>query len=146
MAKSVAQEFVKGLWNEVPPFRLVLGLCPTLAVTKSVENGIGMGLATTFVLVCSNILVSMMRKVIPPKVRIAAFIMASLHPGRRNAIGRSRGNRDRISLSPPRLGPRRPRWRWSPARPARRRTPRRVLPPYLYAIRPPIRLFLLSTT
>lgn len=75
MAKSVAQEFVKGLWNEVPPFRLVLGLCPTLAVTKSVENGIGMGLATTFVLVCSNILVSMMRKVIPPKVRIAAFII-----------------------------------------------------------------------
>jgi len=53
----------------------VLGLCPTLAVTKSVENGIGMGLATTFVLVCSNILVSMMRKVIPPKVRIAAFII-----------------------------------------------------------------------
>ena len=75
MAKSVAQEFVKGLWNEIPPFRLVLGLCPTLAVTKSVENGIGMGLATTFVLVCSNILVSMMRKVIPPKVRIAAFII-----------------------------------------------------------------------
>ncbi len=75
MAKSVTQEFVKGLWNEIPPFRLVLGLCPTLAVTKSVENGIGMGLATTFVLVCSNILVSMMRKVIPPKVRIAAFII-----------------------------------------------------------------------
>jgi electron transport complex protein RnfE len=75
MAKSVTQEFVKGLWNEIPPFRLVLGLCPTLAVTKSVENGIGMGLATTFVLVCSNILVSMMRNIIPPKVRIAAFII-----------------------------------------------------------------------
>ncbi|MBF0225470.1 MAG: electron transport complex subunit E [Desulfobacterales bacterium] len=75
MAKSIAQEFTKGLWNEIPPFRLVLGLCPTLAVTKSVENGIGMGIAVTFVLVCSNILISMLRKVIPPKVRIACFIV-----------------------------------------------------------------------
>jgi len=75
MAKSIAQEFVKGLWDEIPPFRLVLGLCPTLAVTKSVENGIGMGLATTFVLVGSNVLVSMLRKVIPSKVRIACFII-----------------------------------------------------------------------
>lgn len=75
MAKSIVQEFTKGLWNEIPPFRLVLGLCPTLAVTKSVENGIGMGLATTFVLVCSNILVSSLRKVIPSKVRIACFIV-----------------------------------------------------------------------
>ena len=75
MAKSIAQEFVKGLWDEIPPFRLVLGLCPALAVTKSVENGIGMGLATTFVLVGSNILVSMLRKVIPSKVRIACFII-----------------------------------------------------------------------
>ncbi len=75
MAKSLAQEFTKGLWEEIPPFRLVLGLCPTLAVTKSVENGIGMGVATTFVLVFSNILVSALRKVIPSKVRIAAFII-----------------------------------------------------------------------
>lgn len=75
MAKSIAQEFVKGLWDEIPPFRLVLGLCPALAVTKSVENGIGMGLATTFVLVGSNVLVSMLRKVIPSKVRIACFII-----------------------------------------------------------------------
>ncbi|MEJ2096268.1 MAG: electron transport complex subunit E [Deltaproteobacteria bacterium] len=75
MAKSIAQEFVKGLWDEIPPFRLVLGLCPTLAVTKTVENGIGMGVATTFVLVCSNILVSSLRKVIPSKVRIACFII-----------------------------------------------------------------------
>ena len=75
MAKTIAQEFVKGLWEEIPPFRLVLGLCPTLAVTKTVENGIGMGVATTFVLVCSNILVSMLRKVIPSKVRIACFII-----------------------------------------------------------------------
>jgi len=75
MAKPLAQEFIKGLWNEVPPFRLVLGLCPTLAVTKSVENGIGMGIALTFVLVCSNFLVSLLRKVIPSKVRIACFIV-----------------------------------------------------------------------
>jgi len=75
MAKSLTQEFVKGLWDEVPPFRLVLGLCPVLAVTKSVEDGIGMGLATTFVLVCSNFWVSVLRKVIPAKVRIACFIV-----------------------------------------------------------------------
>ena len=75
MAKSLVQEFTKGLWAEIPPFRLVLGLCPTLAVTKSVENGLGMGLATTFVLVCSNLLVSALRKVIPGKVRIACFII-----------------------------------------------------------------------
>ena len=75
MATPLAQEFFKGLWDEVPPFRLVLGLCPVLAVTKSVENGIGMGLATTFVLVGSNVLVSSLRKVIPPKVRIACYIV-----------------------------------------------------------------------
>ena len=74
-AKSITQEFVKGLWNEIPPFRLVLGLCPVLAVTKTVENGIGMGVATTFVLVCSNMLVSSLRNVIPSKVRIACFII-----------------------------------------------------------------------
>ena len=75
MAKSVVQEFTKGLWAEIPPFRLVLGLCPTLAVTKTVENGIGMGVATTFVLVCSNIIISLLRNVIPKKVRIACFIV-----------------------------------------------------------------------
>ncbi len=75
MAKSLTQEFVKGLWDEVPPFRLVLGLCPTLAVTKSVENGIGMGVALTFVLVGSNVLVSALRNLIPSKVRIACYIV-----------------------------------------------------------------------
>jgi electron transport complex protein RnfE len=75
MAKSIVSEFTKGLWKEIPPFRLVLGLCPTLGVTTSMKNGIGMGLATTFVLLCSNILVSMLRKVIPSKVRIACFII-----------------------------------------------------------------------
>jgi electron transport complex protein RnfE len=75
MAKSITQEFVKGLWDEVPPFRLVLGLCPTLAVTKAAENGLGMGVAVIFVLVCSNILVSLLRNIIPSKVRIACFIV-----------------------------------------------------------------------
>ena len=75
MAKSIAHEFVKGLWEEVPPFRLVLGLCPTLGVTTKMQFGIGMGLATTFVLVCANILVSALRKVVPAKVRIACFII-----------------------------------------------------------------------
>ena len=75
MAKTAVQEFTKGLWAEIPPFRLVLGLCPVLAVTKSVENGIGMGVATTFVLICSNILISLLRNVIPKKVRIACFIV-----------------------------------------------------------------------
>ncbi|MBW1765704.1 MAG: electron transport complex subunit E [Deltaproteobacteria bacterium] len=75
MAKSAVQEFTKGLWADIPPFRLVLGLCPILAVTKSVENGIGMGIATTFVLVCSNILISLLRNVIPKKVRIACYIV-----------------------------------------------------------------------
>ena len=75
MAKSLVQEFTKGLWKEVPPFRLVLGLCPTLAVTKSVENGVGMGIAFTAVLVGSNILVSLLRNVIPSKVRIACYII-----------------------------------------------------------------------
>jgi electron transport complex protein RnfE len=75
MAQSLAKEFTKGLWAEIPPFRLVLGLCPTLAVTKSVENGIGMGIATTFVLVFSNLLISLLRNIIPSKVRIACYVV-----------------------------------------------------------------------
>lgn len=72
---SVVKEFTKGLWNEIPPFRLVLGLCPVLAVTTAAKNGLGMGLATTFVLVCANLLVSLLRNLIPRRVRIAAFIV-----------------------------------------------------------------------
>ena len=75
MGSPVAKEFVKGLWKDLPPFRLVLGLCPVLAVTKTMGNGIGMGIATTFVLVCSNALISLLRNVIPSKVRIACFII-----------------------------------------------------------------------
>jgi electron transport complex protein RnfE len=72
---SLRYEFTKGLWETIPPFRLVLGLCPVLAVTTSGINGIGMGLATTFVLVFSNIFVSLLRKFIPSQVRIASFIV-----------------------------------------------------------------------
>lgn len=72
---AVVKEFTKGLWKEIPPFRLVLGLCPVLAVTTSAENGLGMGLAATFVLVCSNVLISLLRKVIPSEVRVACYIV-----------------------------------------------------------------------
>ena len=75
MGKTITSEFVKGFWDVLPPFRLVLGLCPTLAITTSVENGIGMGLATTFVLVFSNIIISSIKNLIPKKVRIASYIM-----------------------------------------------------------------------
>lgn len=72
---KVTGEFIKGLWDENPTFRIVLGLCPTLAVSTSVINGIGMGLAATFVLVGSNIFVSLVRKIVPEKVRIPCFIV-----------------------------------------------------------------------
>jgi len=72
---SLYQEFKRGLWKENAVFRLLLGLCPTLAVTTSAENGLGMGLATTFVLVGSNVVVSLLRRLIPSKVRIPAFIV-----------------------------------------------------------------------
>jgi electron transport complex protein RnfE len=72
---SLATEFTKGIWRENAVFKLLLGMCPTLAVTTSAENGLGMGLATTFVLVCSNIAISLLRKVIPSKVRIPCFIV-----------------------------------------------------------------------
>lgn len=67
--------FTKGFIRENPVFVLLLGLCPTLAVTSSAINGMGMGLATTFVLVCSNIVVTMVKSFIPDKVRIPAFIV-----------------------------------------------------------------------
>jgi len=72
---SIAKEFTKGLWKEIPPFRLVLGLCPILAVTKSASNGVGMGIAVTFVLFLSNVIISLLRNIIPKKVRIACFIV-----------------------------------------------------------------------
>ncbi len=71
------KEFSKGLWKELPPFRLVLGLCPVLAVTTSAENGFGMGMAVIFVLTLSNAFISAVRKIIPKKVRIVGFIAIS---------------------------------------------------------------------
>ncbi|OGW54714.1 MAG: electron transport complex subunit RsxE [Nitrospirae bacterium RIFCSPLOWO2_02_42_7] len=73
--KEIAGDFLRGLWEEIPLFRLVLGMCPTLAVTTSAINGVGMGIATTFVLVMSNILISILRKIIPDMIRIPAFII-----------------------------------------------------------------------
>jgi electron transport complex protein RnfE len=72
---AAGKEFFKGFWSENPIFRLVLGLCPTLAVTTTAENGIGMGLASTFVLVCSNTVIAAIRNFIPKKIRIPAFIV-----------------------------------------------------------------------
>ena len=68
-------EFLKGLWRENAVFKLLLGMCPTLAVTTSAENALGMGLATTFVLICANLVISLMRSFIPSGVRIPAFIV-----------------------------------------------------------------------
>ena len=68
-------EFTKGIWQENPVFRIVLGICPTLAVSTQVSNGIGMGLAATFVLLGSNIIIALIRKGIPDKIRIPAFIV-----------------------------------------------------------------------
>ena len=67
--------FTNGLFKENPSFVLVLGTCPALAVTTAAMNGIGMGAATTFVLVCSNLLIASLKNFIPDKVRIAAFIV-----------------------------------------------------------------------
>lgn len=73
--KSLFKEFVKGLWEEHPNFVMLIGLCPTLAVTTSAMNGLAMGIATTFVIVCSSILISLMRKVIPDEVRLPSYII-----------------------------------------------------------------------
>lgn len=73
--KSISTEYLKGLWEENPIFRQLLGLCPTLAVTNAVINGIAMGLATTFVLVFSSLVVSSIKKLIPNQVRIASYIV-----------------------------------------------------------------------
>ena len=72
---SLGREFTKGLVAENPVLRLVLGTCPTLAVSTSVSSAIGMGIAATIVLLCSNVVISALRKVIPSKVRIPAYIV-----------------------------------------------------------------------
>ncbi|MBN1463344.1 MAG: electron transport complex subunit E [Paludibacteraceae bacterium] len=72
---SLFKNFVNGLWKENPSVVLVLGTCPTLAVTTEAVNGLGMGAATTFVLIFSNLFVSLLKNLIPDKVRIAAFVL-----------------------------------------------------------------------
>jgi electron transport complex protein RnfE len=74
-ARTVSAEYLKGLWDENPVFRQLLGMCPTLAVTNAVINGIAMGLATSFVLIFSSLVVASIKKVIPAQVRIASYIV-----------------------------------------------------------------------
>ena len=69
------EEFTEGLWKQNPVFVMMLGMCPALAVTVSAVNSLAMGIATTFVLVCSCLLVSLMRKFVPKEVRIATYIV-----------------------------------------------------------------------
>lgn len=73
--QSLKGVFVNGIINENPIFRLVLGTCPTIAVSTSLINAVGMGAAATFVLICSNILISLLRNFIPDKVRIPCYIV-----------------------------------------------------------------------
>ena len=73
--KSLRAVFMNGILNENPTFRLLLGMCPTLAISTAVTQGIGMGLATTFVLVFSNLVISLLRNTIPEKVRIPSFVV-----------------------------------------------------------------------
>ena len=73
--RTVSAEYLKGLWDENPVFRQLLGMCPTLAVTNAVINGIAMGLATSFVLIFSSLVISSIKKVIPAQVRMASYIV-----------------------------------------------------------------------
>ncbi|MBP7654112.1 electron transport complex subunit E [Candidatus Dependentiae bacterium] len=75
MAGKLSKEFLKGFLEENPVFGLLLGMCPTLAVTTAAINGISMGIATTLVLICSNIIISSIRKIIPDNVRMPAYIV-----------------------------------------------------------------------
>jgi len=75
MDKTGTDEFIKGLWRDNPVFVQVLGMCPVLAVSNTARNALAMGLATLFVLVMSNIVVSLLRKLIPKQVRIATYIL-----------------------------------------------------------------------
>jgi electron transport complex protein RnfE len=72
---SMMKEFTKGLWRENPVLVLLLGMCPTLAVTSSATNGLGMGLATMCVLLCSNLVISLIRNIVPKKIRIPVYIV-----------------------------------------------------------------------
>ena len=73
--KELVQDFANGLWTENPIIRLVIGMCPTLAVTNTASNGLAMGLATSFVLIMSEIVISIIKKLIPANVRIPSYIL-----------------------------------------------------------------------
>lgn len=73
--KTAISVLKNGILTENPTFIQLLGMCPTLAVTTSLQNGLGMGLSATAVLICSNFIISLLRKIIPDKVRIAAYIV-----------------------------------------------------------------------
>ncbi len=73
--RPTMDDFMEGVWRQNPVFVQILGMCPTLAVTVSAINGLSMGIATCFVLVCSCALVSLLRKVVPKEVRIATYIV-----------------------------------------------------------------------
>ncbi len=75
MKNNLTAEFFKGIVKENPTFVLALGLCPTLAVSISVINGIGMGMAATFVLICSNVIIASIKRAVPDKIRIPCFIV-----------------------------------------------------------------------
>ncbi|HHY14176.1 MAG TPA: electron transport complex subunit RsxE, partial [Thermoanaerobacterales bacterium] len=69
------KDFIRGIWRENPSFRMLIGMCPVLAVTSMAINGLAMGLSVTFVLVCSSIMISLVRDLIPSKVRIPCYIV-----------------------------------------------------------------------
>lgn len=73
--KELIKDFTNGLWAENPIIRLVIGMCPTLAVTNTASNGLAMGLATSFVLIMSEIVISIIKKLIPANVRIPSYIL-----------------------------------------------------------------------
>lgn len=75
MMKQLLHDFKNGLWQENPIFRLVIGMCPTLAVTNTMVNGLAMGIATSFVLISSEIVISLIKKLIPNNVRIPSYIL-----------------------------------------------------------------------
>ena len=77
MKNKALNTVLNGILRENPVFALVLGMCPTLATTTSAINGMSMGLATTFVLICSNVVISLLKNLIPDKVRIPAFIVVT---------------------------------------------------------------------
>jgi electron transport complex protein RnfE len=75
MGPSPTDEFLKGIWRENPVFVTVLGMCPTLAVSNTARNALAMGLATTFVLAMSGVVISLVRRFVPNQVRIATFVL-----------------------------------------------------------------------